>query len=79
MNNVKFITEYEDGTTSEVTEHATLITFHTDLEADEDRMHMEMCGFTSYDLIRLTYGLLVTIEKEGLSDVLKKYADGEMD
>ena len=48
-----------------------------DLKNGSDDLSVELLNIKAFDLVKLTYGLMVAIEKIGLEDVFNAYARGE--
>ena len=47
------------------------------LKNGSDDLSVELLNIKAFDLVKLTYGLMVAIEKIGLEDVFNAYARGE--
>ena len=45
-------------------------------EKNQEEMCIEMLGIAPMDIVRLAYGLLVTVDKVGLMDAFKAFATG---
>lgn len=60
---------YNDGTEKEIKKGVVT-------EIDKDTVNMEMLDFRKYDIVRLTYGLFCTLQRLGLTGILKAYSDG---
>lgn len=61
---------YDDGSTKEIQQGCCV-----DLKNGSDDLSVEL--LKAFDLVKLTYGLMVAIEKIGLEDVFNAYARGE--
>lgn len=64
--------EFEDGSTKEIKKGIAA-------EIIDNELTMEMIEFTPMDIVKLTYGLLAFVEKAGLTEILKGFADGVVD
>ena len=70
MADAKKITiEYENGTVKELNKGIAA-------EFDNDNMHVDMVGVSKLDMVRIAYGMMVTVEKMGLTPLLLEYAEG---
>lgn len=63
---------YDDGSTKEIQQGCCV-----DLKNGSDDLSIELLNIKAFDLVKLTYGLMVAIEKIGLEDVFNAYARGE--
>lgn len=69
MADLKKITvEYDDGSTREITNG-----FITEFNGDE--MIITTTGFSKLDMMRMTHGILATVEQMGMMDDFRKYMD----
>lgn len=63
--------EYEDGTVKEMNKGIAA-------EFDNDNMHVDMVSVSKVDIVRIAYGMMVTVEKMGMTPLLQAYASGEL-
>ena len=63
---------YDDGSTKEIQQGCCV-----DLKNGSDDLSVELLNIKAFDLVKLTYGLMVVIEKIGLEDAFNAYARGE--
>lgn len=63
---------YDDGSTKEIQQGC-----YVDLKNGSDDLSVELLNIKAFDLVKLTYGLMVVIEKIGLEDAFNAYARGE--
>ena len=63
---------YDDGSTKEIQKGCCV-----DLKNGSDDLSVELLNIKAFDLVKLTYGLMVVIEKIGLEDAFNAYAKGE--
>ena len=63
---------YDDGSTKELQQGGCV-----DPKNARDELRVEPLNIKAFDLVKLTYGLMVVIEKIGLEDAFNAYARGE--
>lgn len=63
---------YDDGSTKEIQQGRCV-----DLKNGSDDLSVGLLNIKAFDLVKLTYGLMVVIEKIGLEDAFNAYARGE--
>lgn len=68
----KVTVEYEDGTVKELKKGCCV-----DLTNVEDELHVDMIECKPFDIVRLAYGLLICVERIGMTPLLKGYLSGE--
>ena len=69
MADLKKITvEYDDGSTREITNGFIA-------EFDGDEMIITTTGFSKLDMMRMTHGILASVEQMGMMDDFRKYMD----
>jgi hypothetical protein len=68
-NASKISVAYENGESKEIKRGVAA-------EFVGDTMKMDMVDITKFDLVRLTYGMLSTLEQMGLTDLLMAYTSG---
>lgn len=66
----RILVEYEDGTIRELDKGIAA-------EFDHENMSVDMLKVSGVDMVRIAYGMVVTIEKLGLKPLLLAYANGE--
>ena len=66
----KISIEYENGTVKELRKDIAA-------EFDNDNMHVDMVVVSKFDLVRIAYGMMVTVDKMGMTPLLQAYASGE--
>lgn len=69
MNAEKIIVVMEDGSQKEISKGMSA-------EFVNDTMHVDMVNISKFDIVRIAYGIMVTVDKMGMSDLLSAYADG---
>lgn len=71
MNKIatKIIVQYEDGTEKNLKNGVAT-------EFIGDTMHLDMLNISRMDMVRLTYGMLSTLDKMGLTEMLMAYTQG---
>ena len=62
--------EYKDGTVKDIKKGIAA-------EFECDIMHMDMLEFAKFDLVRLTYGMISTLEQMGLTEALMAFIHGQ--
>lgn len=62
---------YSDGSTKELQNGCCV-----DLEKGRDDLSVEMLNVKPYDLVRLAYGLVVTVQRLGMREELENIAGG---
>lgn len=67
------VVEFGDGTTKRIETGCCV-----DLKDSGDEMSIEMLAVKPLDFVRLAYGILVAVDKMGLTEVLQAYADGSI-
>lgn len=67
----KILIEYEDGTVKEINKGIAA-------EFDNDNMHVDMVSVSKVDMVRIAYGMMVTVEKMGMTPLLQAYVIGEL-
>ena len=67
----KILIEYEDGTVKEMNKGIAA-------EFDKDNMHVDMVSVSKVDMVRIAYGMIVTVEKMGMTPLLQAYASGDL-
>lgn len=67
------VVEFEDGTTKRIEEGCCV-----DLKDMGDNMSVEMLHVKPIDIVQLTYGLMVAVERMGMTELLKAYVDGNI-
>lgn len=67
------VVEFGDGTTKRIETGCCV-----DLNGSGKGMSIEMLMVKPLDFVRLAYGILVTVDKMGLTEVLQAYADGSI-
>ena len=71
MANAKIIKiEYDNGTIKELSKVIAA-------EFDNATMHVDMVNVSRLDMIRIAYGMLMTIDEMGKTSLLEAYAGGE--
>jgi len=67
----KILIEYEDGTVKELNKGIAA-------EFDNDNMCVDMLKVSDLDMVRIAYGMIVTVEKLGMKPLLLAYSSGEL-
>lgn len=67
----RIVVEYDDGNVKEMEKGFAA-------EFDNDTMHMDMLNVSKVDIVRIAYGMLVTVDKMGMTSLLQAFASGEM-
>lgn len=67
----RILVEYEDGSIRELKKGIAA-------EFDYENMKVEMIDISKLDLVRIAYGMLVTVERMGMTPLLKSYVSGEL-
>ena len=65
---------YSDGSTKEIQSGCCV-----DLEKGSDDLSVEMLNVKPFDLVRLAYGLVATVQRLGMREELTQYANGVME
>lgn len=68
-NATSIIIKFEDGTEKEIKKGIAA-------EIENDTMHVDMINFKKFDIVRLAYGMVSTVQQLGLTDVLAAYSEG---
>lgn len=68
-NASKIAITYENGTVKELKKGIAA-------EFDNDKMSVEMLDVSKLNLVRIAYGMIMTVEKMGLMPMLEKYMNG---
>ncbi len=71
MNAKKIIVVMEDETQKEI-DKGFVTQFNNDV------MHVDTVNVSKSDIVRIAYGMMVTVEKMGMSDLLVAYANGSI-
>lgn len=69
-NASKITVTYENGTVKELKKGIAA-------EFDNDKMSVEMLDVSKFDLVRIAYGMIMTVEKMGLMPMLEQYLCGD--
>ncbi len=67
----KILIEYENGTVKEMSKGIAA-------EFDNENMHVDMLNVSKMDMVRIAYGMMITVEKMGMTPLLQAYASGEL-
>lgn len=67
----KISIEYENGTVKEMNKGIAA-------EFDNENMYVDMVGVSKLDIVRIAYGMMVTVDKMGMTPLLQAYASGEL-
>jgi len=67
----KISIEYENGTVKEMNKGIAA-------EFDNENMYVDMVGVSKLDIVRIAYGMMVTVYKMGMTPLLQAYASGEL-
>ena len=67
----KISIEYENGTVKEMNKGIAA-------EFDNENMRVDMVGVSKLDIVRIAYGMMVTVDKMGMTPLLRAYASGEL-
>lgn len=67
----KILIEYEDGTIRTLSKGVAA-------EFDHNEMNVEMIEVSPLDMVRIAYGMLVTVDKIGMTPLLQAFVNGEL-
>ena len=67
----KILIEYENGTVKEMNKGLVA-------EFDNDNMHVDMVNVSKMDMVRIAYGMMVTVDKMGMTPLLQAYDSGKL-
>ena len=67
----KIMIEYEDGSAKELSKGIAA-------EFDNENMHIDMLHVSNIDMVRIAYGMLMMVDKMGMTPLLQAYASGEV-